>query len=262
MKNLLIFGVITFLTACEHDGPRLSSNPIDSEITIEAREVLDVGSRSLTFYCKTKKIYPCINFPIITDKVSNNYSYKITFTQVEETPLCLAALGPASAVVDLSSLENGNYQIELNNADLKNTGTLKVTDSEIKLIFGQQNGIEILRPVTKRVPPNTYWGTIGYHTAGTAAKVDEFLRKLADNGAVFNKQAPGHYVYYEIDKNGNIVADTKNSGYYFLKAFIFQYHGDEETFKAQIKSIALPYYNDLRINVETSSGQRVNNWTK
>lgn len=262
MKRLLIFTTLTFLLSCEYNDSGLTNNPIDSKIFIETRELLDKNSRSLTFNCKTEKNYPCINFPILTDKGINENSFQITFTGVGETTICFTALGPASTVVDLKTVKSGDYPIEFNNANLKNTGILRVNDNEIQLVFGQQNGIEIVRPTTKRVPQNTYWGTIGYHQSSSINLVNEFIQKLTNKGAKFNKQIPGHYFYYEIDQNGDIITNTENSGYYFVKAFIFQFDGDESELKDVIKIDGKAYKVDLSINVETFKGERVNNWTE
>ena len=261
MKRLLILSILTLSLSCSDNDPELSKNPIDSQILIETRELLDRESRSLTFYCKTEKIYPCINFPILTEKEVNENSFEVTFTGIGETMICFTAPGPASTTVDLQTVQNGDYQIELNNANLKNKGTLRLSETEIELVFGQLNGIEIIRPTTKRVPQKTYWGTIGYHTSSSVTLVNEFLQKLRDKGAGFNKQTPGHYFYYEIDQNGDIITNTENSGYYFVKAFIFQFDGNESELKDHISIEGKTYKADLSINVETFRGERINNWS-
>jgi hypothetical protein len=211
MKRLLTFCCFLLLFSCEDND--LGSNPIDSKIIIETREILESHSKRLTFFCKTEKIYPCVNFPLLTEEQSDENSFKITFTSVEETIFCFTALGPATTTIDLNTVSNGEYEIELNNAKLKNKGTLKVTDADISLQFGQKNGIDFVRENTKRVPANTYWGTIGYHVQSSSTLVDEFIQKFSDAGAVFDKQSPGHYFYYEIDNSGDIITNVENSGY-------------------------------------------------
>ncbi|MGV8092283.1 MAG: hypothetical protein AB2L24_10515 [Mangrovibacterium sp.] len=262
MKKISIFVIVALLVACEQDEDPLKKNAIDSKIKIEPREYLDLNSRQLVLYCQTEKAYPCINYPILTEQVFQENKLSITFTSVLETDFCLTAVGPASAIINLGNMANGQYELELNNAELKNKGTLKISDSEITLDFKNQNGIEIVRQITKKVPVDTYWGTIGYHTGSTIEKVDEFLEKLKDiDGVAFNKQVPGKYFYYEIDQNGEIVTNTENSGYHFVKAFIFQYTGDdEEKFKEEIDFLVTPYFDDMYINVETYKGERIYNW--
>lgn len=209
MNRLLSFCFLTLLISCDDNDLGLKSNPLDSKVIVETREVLDPNSRHLTFFCTTEKIYSCVNFPLLTDKQADENSFKITFTSVGETTLCLTALGPATTSIDLNSVPNGEYEIELNNAKHENKGKLKVTDTDISLQFGLTNGIDFVRTNTKRVPNKTYWGTIGYHVESSSTLVDEFIQKFTDAGAIFSKQSPGHYFYYEIDNSGDIVSSPK-----------------------------------------------------
>jgi hypothetical protein len=260
MRKLFTLFFLTLLISCEDDDLGLKSNPIDSKIIIETIEILEPNSRRLTLSCKTAKIYPCINFPILTEQQTIDNSIKIDFTSIGESILCFTALGPARTIVDLNSLPNGEYSIELNNARLKNKGTLKLTDTDISLVFGIKNGIDIERANTKRVPVNTYWGTIGYHVESSSTLVDEFIQKFTDIGAVFSKQSPGHYFYYEINNSGAIVNNVENSGYYFMKTFIFQFDGNETELKNLIQIDGKDYKTDLSINVQTYKGEQINNW--
>src|SRR5687767_5486917 len=135
MKKLLNFGIAALLVACEDVD---SGSKLELKIKIETIEVLETTLRRLTFLFKKKKIYPCVNIPILTEKKIEETSFEITFTSIGETSVCLTAIGPATASVDLNTLRNGEYEIELNNAHLKNKGTLKVTDTEIALLFAQE----------------------------------------------------------------------------------------------------------------------------
>lgn len=260
MKRLLKLCFVPLLISCEDNDLGLKSNPIDSKIIIETREVLEPNSRRLTFFSMTERIYPCVNFPLLTEKEIKANSFKITFTSVGETNLCLTALGPATTLLDFNALANGEYEIELNNANLKNKGTLQVTDTDISLLFGQTNGIDFVRKNTKRVPDKTYWGTIGYHVQSSSALVDEYIQKFADAGAVFSKQSPGHYFYYEIDNSGDIIANVENSGYYFMKRFIFQYDGDESKLKELVQVDGKNYKESLSISLKTYKGEMFYNW--
>lgn len=260
MKRLLSACCCIFLLSCGEDSLGLKSIPIDSKVIIETREILGPSSRRLTFLCKTEKIYPCFNYPLLTEEHSDENSFQITFTSVGETDLCATALGPATKTIDLNAVSNGEYELELNNDKLKNNGKLKVSDTEISLEFGQKNGIDFARTNTRRVPNKTYWGTIGYHVQSSSSIADEFMQKFEDAGAIFNKQSPGHYFYYEIDNSGDIIANVESSGYYFMKAFIFQYDGDEAKLRDLVKVDGKQYHENLSIKLETYKGERFYNW--
>lgn len=260
MRNFLIFILCLFTVACDLANNSEPITALESKIIITPIEVLGESSRSLSLISKTEKIYPCMNFPILTDKSINQNGIFITFLGVEETDFCLTALGPATAVLDLGIVKTGPMSLELNTTLHRNPGQLTITDTEINMDFQQQNGIEIVRNVTKRVPENTYWGNIGYHTESSITQVEEFLQKLEIEGALFEKKIPGDYHYFEIDEDGEIVVNRENSGYWFVEGFIFRYAGEEDVFKENVLSLSREYFPDLYINVQTFRGESIYNW--
>lgn len=261
MRKLLIICTVLLFTACKKDDSVLKSNPIDSKIRIGVWEVLGANSRTLTLSCATERIYPSGGFGINTTKKAISNGHSITFESIFQPEYGHALSSPASTIVDLGATPNGTYEIELNNANFKNKGKLKVTDNSIHLIFGPQKGIELIRTVTRRVPDKTYWGTIGYHHQTSLELVENFLRKFEQIGGVFKKQTPGQYVYYEINNAGDIVVDEKNSGYYYVKPFIFQFEGDEVDLKNLIRTEGKNYKDQLVINVENYKGEFINSWS-
>jgi hypothetical protein len=259
-KELALFVLVFSLFACESEDI-LESNAIDSNIQITPTEFFGEPSPQLGLSCKSEKIYPCINFHIVTEVDFKEDIISVDFIEIPEIDICLTAFGPATTTIDFSDIANGEYELELNNASIRNTGRLIITDTSITLDFSSQKGIQILRETTKRVPNNTYWGKVGYHTETTIDKVNEFLDKLKVKNGVsnFNNQKPGIYSFYEINQDGEIIP-REISGYHFVKYFIFQYDGDdEEKFKDEIKTLSRPYFEELRISFQNSSGERINN---
>ncbi len=67
MKRPLFFLILAFsIIACENED-LLESNPIDSNIQITPIEFFGENSLRLGLSCKTEKIYPCINYTILTE---------------------------------------------------------------------------------------------------------------------------------------------------------------------------------------------------
>jgi hypothetical protein len=260
-KTFLLLGLAILMMNCQNDS-LLEKNDIDSKIQITPLEIPGTGSPVLGLSCKTEKIYPCFNYPILTNTSFGENKISVTFISVPDIEICLTALGPASAFIDLNNVPNGTYEIELNNGNLKNKGKLIITDTEITLNFKHQVGIDILRNTTKRTPPNTYWGTVGYHTESTSDKVNEFLNilKNMDGVTAFNNQSPGVYSFYQINQKGEIIPSSL-SGYHYVKYFIFQFNGaDKETFNNEIDLLASSYYDDMIINFENTHSDRIYNW--
>lgn len=260
MKYAPIFILLLLTVSCDFTNNFQPITGIESQIIITPVEVLGESSRSLNLLCKTEKIYPCMNFPLLTNMAIMENGFVITFEGVEETDFCLTALGPATASLDLGNAMTGQRNMELNTPTQRNACNLTITQSEIILDFPQQNGIEIIRKVTKRVPEFIYWGTIGYHTESSLDQVEEFLQKLESEGAVFEKQIPGDYHYYQIDDNGEIVVNRENSGYWFVEGFIFRFQGNEVAFKENVLSLSREYFPDLYINIATFRGETIFNW--
>lgn len=260
MGRFFILLTVVLLSSCEYNDIGLRSGPINSRIIIETQEILEPKSRRLTFFCATDSLYTCANFFLITEKEIEEKSLKVTFTSVGISDFCLHAYGPATTSVDFSTLPKGEYSIQFNIKNLQNKGTLKVTNTDISLLFGQKDRIEFVRETTKRVPDKTYWVTIGYHEESSSILIDEFIQKFADAGAVFDKQSPGHYYYYEINASGDIIADVENSGYRLLKKFIFQYEGDESKLKELVQVDGKNYKESLSMRLETYKGEMYYNW--
>ena len=257
MKTLLhLFLLFIFLAACEPSSLEPAQAPLETKILIQPKEELKDGKRSIVLLNKTEKIYPCINFSIWTDQAFTDRSFKITFTGVEEENICATALGPATSSVDLGSIPNGDYYIELNNGNIKNKGLLSVTNREVELVFAQQNGIEIVVPKLMRVPENSYWGIVGYHNQDAAGLVNEFVNELKALGAEFNKQNSGDYWHYQVGEEGEMKL-PENHGYYFAEPVLFQYRESEADLKELIRSFGEQHQGKVYLYFNSYKGEQI-----
>jgi hypothetical protein len=270
MKKLTIFVLATLIVACDKKNDDLLKKnddllkkiAIHSNIIIYTQDHLD--TKQLVLFCQTENDYACSNYSIQTEQNFNkDNQLSIIFTNVIKPDLCATSIGPATTKINLSKLTNGQYDLELNVAGIKNNGILKISDSEIIIDFKNQNGIEIITPITKRVPVKTYWGSIGYSRVSSESSINQFIDKLSSIGAKFNKQSPGYYFNYEINDNGEMVIDAKKSGYYYAKGLIFQFDGDESKLKDLIQIDGKKYYTDnIDISLWSYKGEHFYNWGK
>lgn len=265
MKLYKLLGITVLLfifTQCRHKDIEADGNTaIRSNLVIRLIEQLENGTRKLYLSGSTKTIYPCANYSIKTAFVTSKGGFKINYKEIIAPTICLTSFGAASSGIELGTLSNGNYDLQLNGPNWVNKGTLKVTTTEFELIFSDIKGIEIPTRILKRVPPNTYWGTIGYHKINSLAKVDSLVDKMKQNGAIFQKQAPGDYRYYQIDSNGNIM-DPELSGYYFVRSIIFQLDGNEDRIRGLIRTDGIAEKDNLSISIYNDKGERIDNWSK
>lgn len=148
MKIFICIAWLCLLFACSKE--EVGKVPLEGIIQVEVKEITIDDSPRIMLSCRTIKEYPCANYSIITDQEVIDEPLKITFLAIEAPHNCFTALGPARAEIDLGTLENGIYDLIINNQSLANHGSLEITDQAIVLNFPQQNGIEIINPTVQR----------------------------------------------------------------------------------------------------------------
>ena len=146
-KTGYIMGLLLLLLSCEKEE---AIHPISSTIHIQPTEANIANEKRIFLHCATAKTYTCSNFNIITTQETRANLVRVNFAGIDNIKYCATSLGPAQAKIDLGILPNGDYTLELNGKSFRNSGTLKVTATEIKLDFPIQDGIAILNPVFKR----------------------------------------------------------------------------------------------------------------
>ncbi|MDR3244946.1 MAG: hypothetical protein LBT50_00760 [Prevotellaceae bacterium] len=228
----------------------------DSDIKIRIIELLDESQRTLQFYCSTKQIYPSVNSIAYSFQQSSN-NITVRFDSI--IPGVLAAFGPATVVINLGTLSDGTYNLDISNREIESKGTLKVsTDSyEVQLANNWFTNAPMYR-----IPENTIWGTIGYHAIETLPLVETFIESLKKTGAKEHFYHSGNYGgEFDIDANGELVQPGKDSGYYFAKAFAFSYSGDHADLEQLVKKYAVEYGEDyLYISLYTDKGKKFLSW--
>lgn len=259
-RTFLLLHLMPLLWGCQYDDYSVDPphHPINSEIVVEFQEILNKGPRTIKVFAMTDTVYSCFNNRIDIRTETDDDAFKITYTGISFPAICADAFGPARAVVDLGPLLNGQYWLELNHGGRKNKGLLIITETDIDLLFAQLDGIQLLRTNLKRVPPQTYWGRIGYHEETSIALVDDFLKRLEDSGASFGKQVPGDYGYYQIDGEGEI-KDPENHGKRFIRSVIFQYDGNATELKELIRSGGGLDISELSVLITSFEGEVINN---
>lgn len=233
--------------------------PINSDIVIEMREILEDGKLSFQFHCNTKEIYSCMNFQIDRKFTKKSYQVSIRFRNVIDPGFCLTALGPATTMINFGNLNEGVYSLDVHVVQSKSSGHLIVTNDQFIIEIDKKNQLEFENTVLNRVPENTIWGTVGYHTSATEPIVDEFIGVLQSAGASAREYRPGNYWHFTIDQNGNIES-PQNHGYYLIRPFIFEYSGDSGELENVVKSFGQQHNEYLKIILYTAHGETFRSW--
>ena len=250
---LLMSGCLDFETGREE------MSPIESKIRISTWENLSAQERTLTLTCATEKTYGCINYSIVSTKTILDDSIMISFTGIYKPPVCLTALGPAGAAIDLGSLPSGNYPLSLSANGETVRAQLVVSDDAYTVNNGEGMWTTFSRSQLRRVPDGTIWGLVGYHTTTSAALAQAYLDSVRIVGAQPCSCIPGYYGYYEIDSTANIQTPG-NHGYAFAQSYIYHYGGDPLVVRNLVKRYGKSLGDSLSISLFGSHAEAYFSW--
>lgn len=139
IKNILSISLIFLLiTSCQkeiiNENPESEEveNSIESDILVSIINLQDVDYLSM----ETEEQFPCVNYSILYEMEMAENEIQIEFIEIYEPGDCLTQPGPASNMIDLSSLiQDEIYNIKFR---LNNQITL------VELIMGEEPSLEIL----------------------------------------------------------------------------------------------------------------------
>ena len=172
----------------------------------------------------------------------------------------MTSLRPASTLVKLEGLTNKLYEVELNFGATKITGQLNISASSFKATLPIQTKVQFVNSDLSRIPNNTIYGTVHYHTAATTSTVQKFIDSLQFYGATSTLYPQGDYVNFQIESNGQI-KQIQDLGYYFTQYYIFNYSNNSEQIKSLVRRFGINYPNDLLITLNTAKGEIFTSWT-
>ena len=245
------------LNSCKKTDTSFTFN---ETLKIKMYETVDSTKKTLFFKCFTDKIFECSNYIIQSTYTLSNDKITINFIQIEKPNICLTSLGPASALIKLEGLTNKLYEVDLNFGTTKITGQLNISASSFKATLPTQTKVQFVNPDLGRIPNNTIYGTVHYHTAATTSTVQKFIDSLQFYGATSTLYPQGDYVNFQIESNGQI-KQVQDLGYYFTRYYIFNYSNNSGQINSLVKRFGINYPNDLLINLNTAKGETFNSWT-
>ena len=235
-------------------------DPTVSDVDVRMWEVMDSTGRTLKFFCSTDRIYGCSNYRISHTFERSGDRVEIEFSGIIVPDVCLTSIGPASATVDLGALPDGTYAIDLQVGGNKNEGQLLITPDQYTISIEQPRQLRVTNSPLQRVPSNTIWGTVGYHSSTTAPLVQSFIDSLQLAGAAVQPYHSGDYGYFQIDTNGDI-SPPQNSGYYFIRPYVMHYTGGSTALNTLVTNYGIHYGDSMNIILYTTRGEVFRSWT-
>ena len=240
---------------------------IDTQIEIT---MMESSSKALQLYFSTTKIYPCCNYPIDVSWKNSSNIIDITFKGIIETDICLTAIGPATAMIDLGEFKNGTYQLNFHNEHVKQSGELIVSSDSYKINFKENSLVHFTNIPLNKIPQNTIWIAINYNEE---KYLSSFLDAFMDLGVTEksylrgyysfeNTLYPGLYSSFKVEENGtiaflpNIAHLGVGLGRLFTQSFVFQYSGNI----ANIEQLIKQYKEQIEIRAYTDKGEQFLSW--
>lgn len=240
---------------------------IDSEIVIT---MMESSSQALQMYFSTTKSYSCCNYPIDLSWKKSSNTIDIVFKGVIKADLCLTAIGPATASIDLGVLNNGTYQLNFYNEQVKQSGKLIVSSEGYKTNFADNSNFRFTTMTLNKRPENTIWLAISYREEEV---LSSFLEALMNLGASEKTFSRGYYSFntryqwlysgFVVEENGDItyLPDITNPGggawgYLFIQSFVFHFTGDSTNIEQLVKQ----YKEQMEIRVYTDKGEQFLSW--
>jgi hypothetical protein len=263
---VLMLSVAMAITGCNKANETVSK--IDSEIVIAMKES---SLRTLQLCFSTTKIYPCCNYPIDLSWKQSSNIIEISLKGVIETDFCLTALGPATAVIDLGTLNDGIYYLNFHNGIMKQSGRLIVSSGSYEANFQRNPIFHFMYTSLNKIPENTIWVVTAYNEEKI---LSSFLESLMNLGATKKLYSHGYYSinvvypysyyqFFKIEKDGSIIYSPKEItntivdwGGKFMQSFVFQYFGNI----ANIEQLVKQYKEQMEIQVYTDKGEQFTSW--
>jgi hypothetical protein len=262
MKTFLKFTVLSavllgLFTSCNET----ESGYVESEINIRMVEMYNTSPRTLWLFCYTTKIFPCINFPILFDLNQNSNEINIVFRGVpEDIGICLTAVGPARTSIDLGTLGQGTFRLNIQNGETRHAGELIVSADSYEINFPNNPDLRFTNTPLNKIPENTIWGVIGWHREETYTLAQSFLTDLMDLGAKKKPFTPGYYTGFVINQNHEKTTPDALWGFWFHQLFIFHYSADMADVEQLIKQYARYHRDHISIRLSTDRGERFMSW--
>jgi len=250
---------LLFVFACEGEETA-PSNTLGSEIELSMTEFIDADQRILTLKFLTLKDFPCINNRIKYETTVDQQTVSIVLEKVEEAEVCLDAIGPASAFIELGQLDEKEYdlQIQLGESIIKH-GTLAVTKDAYLIHLDDEAGITLLNPALNRVPAQTVWGTIKYENQDSKKLLNFFDEAMDIAGATDKKFAEGDYGYFRVNSDGSIVQTNEQQKELDEQAFLYDFSGKSEDIKQVLQQLNANFQN-AHVRFYNARGEEFRSW--
>lgn len=250
---------LLFIFSCESEEAE-PSNTLGSEIELSMAEYIDLDQRTLILKFLTLEDFPCINYQIKHQVMVDHQTISVVLEKVEAADICLDAIGPASAFIDLGQLSEKEYDLQIQLGEsLINQGTLTVSKEAYRMNLNDNQGIELLNPALNRIPAQAVWGMIKYQNEAERQALMSFFDEAMDMaGATDKKFAEGEYGYFQVNSEGRIVQPLDNQQT-SEQVFLYEFSGEKDDLQQVLQQVNTNF-KDVQLRFYNARGEELRNW--
>ena len=212
MKHIYLILILFIpLIACEKENDNneyteyLSENSVSTEIDFFPVELYEhyyeTDTPSLKIHFITSEIFPCINYHLASTQFIKENELIVRFDSIQKYTICLTAIGPAEAYVDLP---NGITSLVLINGQTIDRYQVSITDEIVEINPITESYTTLKYTKTFRYPVNTFAYICGTNLDNTHLYHD-FLNILLDSTSV---------IEYKFNGDGRIPYPDSSSGHW------------------------------------------------
>lgn len=235
MKRFLFlfsFCFYAFITSCEKSDNSIIENyaqyignsSVSTDFNFYSEEIYEnsnvANTSVLILNFATTTSFPCINYGISTSSFFENNELIMRFDSIAKSDLCLTAIGPASAYIDLPESTERLVMLNGNSIDLYE---INITREKVEINPVASNFTHLKYQTIFRYPENTFVYECSMDKSETTI-YNDFLKILSDSLTVtaYNFSGKGRIPYAEDYTENNRKSLTK----------YFQYENEKEFEKA------------------------------
>ncbi len=207
----LIPPLVLTLVSCQKEA---DIDPPFKYINISFYENFTSSGPELWFRFETRETFPCSNFSLKVDVISNPGHTEIFITDIEELATCTTALGPAMRHLNLGPSQPGQHRFKiwvnnyLQEIELYTTGQYIAAKHSLL----PDDFLIMAHDTLRRIPPNTVWGVATYNpTEKNKILWDEIATSFQNVGGVPVNLSNGYYHYFNITNGIMTVNGQTNS---------------------------------------------------
>ncbi|MCB9232547.1 MAG: hypothetical protein H6581_12830 [Bacteroidia bacterium] len=260
MKHVFTISLHFLLALSAFSQKKPKVQPLLTDIRITLLGQLENGKQKFVLEYASDEVYECSNVAIVYELVESEGKITVKLQGKQDPEVCLTAIGPAKARVDLSHLAEGEYEFKTQYRNYAATNaTLVVSDDTWKFVVHEESMITFNRPILRKIPKGTVWGKLEYNTENQREVASSFLQDLEKEQCEITDLKEGNYGEFYLRTSGRQI-ERKVEGEGWEMPFVYHYAGEFERLKILVKMYAGKYGDDLRIRLMDDQGNQAFSW--